>query len=232
MFSRRKCCWLAPIAWPIARLLDAVLGTHDHHTYKKAELKSFLQFHRTGDEPLRDEEIAILNAVLELNTKKAESIMTPLKVGSNPMYLCRLFDWILAGYTSSCRRCYTGLCRCSLYVSFASHNDTWSFPYTLCTLSMNNGYSRIPVHETGDPASFIGILLVKTVCNYFSRLYWYWSTVHLSSWCMTPRWLFLFLHSHYHFYQKLLLQSTVFRPLTICEIFLIRWPKLCRYWNQ
>ena len=86
----------APIAWPIARLLDAVLGTHDHHTYKKAELKSFLQFHRTGDEPLRDEEIAILNAVLELNTKKAESIMTPLKVGLNLnskyYYLCRLLD--------------------------------------------------------------------------------------------------------------------------------------------
>ncbi|CAA7266424.1 unnamed protein product [Cyclocybe aegerita] len=70
---------LAPVAWPIARLLDAVLGTHTHTTYKKAELKSFLQFHRTGDEPLRDEEITILNGVLELNTKKVESIMTPLK---------------------------------------------------------------------------------------------------------------------------------------------------------
>ncbi|KAJ3508549.1 hypothetical protein NLJ89_g5695 [Agrocybe chaxingu] len=70
---------LAPVAWPIARMLDAVLGSHAHTTYKKAELKSFLQFHRTGDEPLRDEEITILNGVLELNTKKVESIMTPLK---------------------------------------------------------------------------------------------------------------------------------------------------------
>lgn len=70
----------APIAWPIAKLLDYVLGANETHTYKKAELKSFLQFHRQGEEPLRDDEISILNGVLELNNKKAEEIMTPMKV--------------------------------------------------------------------------------------------------------------------------------------------------------
>jgi metal transporter CNNM len=88
----------APIAWPISKLLDCVLGTKEQHTYKKAELKSFLQFHRTGDEPLRDEEITILNGVLELNTKNVETIMTPLKVRvispevSIPMTLCFLLQ--------------------------------------------------------------------------------------------------------------------------------------------
>ena len=72
----------APIAWPIAKLLDNVLGANEQHTYKKAELKSFLQFHRTGEEPLRDDEIAILNGVLELNNKRVGQIMTPLKVRS------------------------------------------------------------------------------------------------------------------------------------------------------
>ena len=71
---------LAPIAWPIAKLLDRVLGVNEAHTYKKAELKSFLQFHRTGEEPLRDDEISILNGVLELNTKNVETIMTPIEV--------------------------------------------------------------------------------------------------------------------------------------------------------
>ncbi|TFK38807.1 hypothetical protein BDQ12DRAFT_683387 [Crucibulum laeve] len=69
----------SPIAYPIAKLLDYVLGVNEQHTYKKAELKSFLQFHRTGEEPLRDDEINILNGVLELNNKNVEMIMTPLK---------------------------------------------------------------------------------------------------------------------------------------------------------
>ncbi|KZT24395.1 DUF21-domain-containing protein [Neolentinus lepideus HHB14362 ss-1] len=68
----------APVAWPIAKLLDYALGANEAHTYKKAELKSFLQFHRTGEEPLRDDEISILNGVLELNTKNVEEIMTPM----------------------------------------------------------------------------------------------------------------------------------------------------------
>jgi len=70
----------APIAWPIAKLLDHILGANETHTYKKAELKSFLQFHRQGEEPLRDDEISILNGVLELGNKRAETIMTPMKV--------------------------------------------------------------------------------------------------------------------------------------------------------
>ncbi|KAG1719100.1 hypothetical protein EDB19DRAFT_1787462 [Suillus lakei] len=69
----------APVAYPTAKLLDYVLGQNEGHTYKKAELKSFLQFHRTGEEPLRDDEISILNGVLELNTKNVETIMTPIK---------------------------------------------------------------------------------------------------------------------------------------------------------
>jgi metal transporter CNNM len=39
-----------------------------------------LQFHREGTEPLRDDEITILNGVLSLNEKKASQIMTPIKV--------------------------------------------------------------------------------------------------------------------------------------------------------
>lgn len=68
----------APVAYPIAKILDRALGVHDAHTYKKAELKSFLQFHRTGQEPLRDDEIGILNGVLELSSKNVETIMTPI----------------------------------------------------------------------------------------------------------------------------------------------------------
>jgi metal transporter CNNM len=74
----------APVAWPISKLLDAVLGADEATTYKKAELKSFLQFHRQGEEPLREDEISILNGVLELNNKHVEEIMTPMKAGAFP----------------------------------------------------------------------------------------------------------------------------------------------------
>ncbi|KAJ7204112.1 hypothetical protein GGX14DRAFT_460871 [Mycena pura] len=69
----------APVAYPIAKLLDFTLGKGESHTYKKAELRCFLQFHRTGEEPLRDEEISILNGVLDLGGKRVETIMTPMK---------------------------------------------------------------------------------------------------------------------------------------------------------
>ncbi|KAI0089975.1 hypothetical protein BDY19DRAFT_941710 [Irpex rosettiformis] len=71
--------FFAPVAWPTAKLLDWILGANEAHTYKKAELKSFLQFHRQGEEPLRDDEISILNGVLELSTKKVDTLMTPLE---------------------------------------------------------------------------------------------------------------------------------------------------------
>ncbi|KAA1475388.1 DUF21-domain-containing protein [Dentipellis sp. KUC8613] len=94
----------APIAWPIAKLLDYVLGANEAHTYKKAELKSFLQFHRHGEEPLRDDEISILNGVLELNTKNVETIMTPMKdvvtLSSDAILDTKTVDYILtSGYS-------------------------------------------------------------------------------------------------------------------------------------
>ncbi|PPQ76770.1 hypothetical protein CVT24_010757 [Panaeolus cyanescens] len=119
----------APIAYPIAKLLDWALGANEQHTYKKAELKSFLQFHRTGEEPLRDDEIAILNGVLELNTKNVEKIMTPMKdtviLSSDAILDHKAVDAILL-----------------------------------------SGYSRFPVHEPGNPLSFVGLLLIKKLLTY------------------------------------------------------------------
>src|SRR5260370_28026331 len=70
---------LAPVAWPIAKLLDRVLGKFEDTTYKKAELRTFLQFHRNSSEPLRYVEITILNEDLSLNDKRGEQILTPIE---------------------------------------------------------------------------------------------------------------------------------------------------------
>ncbi|KAH8825011.1 hypothetical protein DL96DRAFT_1611632 [Flagelloscypha sp. PMI_526] len=124
---------MAPIAWPIAKLLDWVLGAHSETTYKKAELKSFLQFHRTGEEPLRDDEINILNGVLELNNKSVEEIMTPLRD-----VVALSSDTILDHHAVDCNVC-------------------------LRTLHLLSGYSRFPVHEPNNPLAFTGLLLIKKV---------------------------------------------------------------------
>ena len=82
------------MAWPIAKLLDHVLGANEAHTHKMAELKSFLQFHRTGEEPLRDDEIGILNGVLGLGAKNVGAIMAPIKV-------CHMWSCSRASYRMS-----------------------------------------------------------------------------------------------------------------------------------
>ncbi|KIK51970.1 hypothetical protein GYMLUDRAFT_180749 [Collybiopsis luxurians FD-317 M1] len=72
--------WItAPVAYPIAKLLDAVLGTSEIHTYQRPQLKAFLDLHRTGAEPLLKQEVDILTGVLELGAKRVESIMTHMK---------------------------------------------------------------------------------------------------------------------------------------------------------
>ena len=155
---------LAPIAWPIAKLLDYVLGVHGAHTYKKAELKSFLQFHRTGEEPLRDDEISILNGVLELNTKNVEQIMTPIQA-------CFCFYILSARATTDhWRRTLSHLARmpswirrllilCKLiFVLLSSPLANTGF-----TPSLSSGYSRFPVHRPGQPFSYAGLLLIKKV---------------------------------------------------------------------
>lgn len=69
-----------PIAYPIALLLDWILG-EDHGTiYKRAGLKSLVGLHKTmGAERLNDDEVTIISAVLDLKDKSVSSIMTPIE---------------------------------------------------------------------------------------------------------------------------------------------------------
>ncbi|KAH8920535.1 DUF21-domain-containing protein [Atractiella rhizophila] len=69
----------APISWPIAKLLDWILGHDEGTTYKKAELKTFVSLHgNIGDESLNEDEITIIGSVLELAEKSVDKIMTPI----------------------------------------------------------------------------------------------------------------------------------------------------------
>lgn len=68
-----------PIAYPIAMLLDWILG-QDHGTlYKKSGLKTLVNLHHTmGAERLNADEVTIINSVLDLKAKPVKEIMTPI----------------------------------------------------------------------------------------------------------------------------------------------------------
>ncbi|RKF53126.1 Protein MAM3 [Erysiphe neolycopersici] len=73
---------LAPIAWPIAKLLDILLGKDHGTVYKKSGLKTLVRLHKTlGSSPterLNQDEVTIISAVLDLKEKAVGDIMTPI----------------------------------------------------------------------------------------------------------------------------------------------------------
>ncbi|KAJ3027504.1 UNVERIFIED_CONTAM: hypothetical protein HDU68_003692 [Siphonaria sp. JEL0065] len=76
----RVLIWLLfVVAYPIAKLLDYILGHKDGVIYRRAELKELIAMHDEDHHgPLNHEEVSILRAVLELRGKTAENVMTKL----------------------------------------------------------------------------------------------------------------------------------------------------------
>lgn len=69
-----------PVAYPIALLLDCILGKNHGTVYKRAGLKTLVGLHKTmGAERLNDDEVTIISAVLDLKDKSVASIMTPIE---------------------------------------------------------------------------------------------------------------------------------------------------------
>ncbi|KAK1372952.1 CNNM transmembrane domain-containing protein [Heracleum sosnowskyi] len=70
-----------PIAYPIAKVLDAVLG-HNHALFRRAQLKALVSIH--GQEAgkggeLTHDETTIISGALDLTLKTAEEAMTPIE---------------------------------------------------------------------------------------------------------------------------------------------------------
>ncbi|KAH3901082.1 Mam3p SCDLUD_002557 [Saccharomycodes ludwigii] len=69
-----------PIAYPIALLLDKILGENHGTMYKKSGLKTLVTLHQTmGVDRLTHDEVTIISAVLDLKEKKVSEIMTPIE---------------------------------------------------------------------------------------------------------------------------------------------------------
>lgn len=73
---------ISPIGWPIAKLLDILVG-HNHGTiYKKSELMALFSFHKTLgklEDRLNSDEVKIVHGALGMKERSAACIMTPIK---------------------------------------------------------------------------------------------------------------------------------------------------------
>ncbi|TPX31807.1 hypothetical protein SmJEL517_g04946 [Synchytrium microbalum] len=68
------------LAYPIAKLLDWILGSKHGFTYRRAELKELVAMHGEDQEgPLNQDEVSIVKAVLELRDKSVTNVMTTLE---------------------------------------------------------------------------------------------------------------------------------------------------------
>ncbi|KXS21216.1 DUF21-domain-containing protein [Gonapodya prolifera JEL478] len=73
---------LYPLAWPIGKLLDWLLGEKEGTVYRRAELKTLVSLHNAthlGNAGLSEDEVNIISAVLDLSHKTVAQVYTPLE---------------------------------------------------------------------------------------------------------------------------------------------------------
>ncbi|KAI0365675.1 DUF21-domain-containing protein [Pilatotrama ljubarskyi] len=70
------------VSWPVAKLMELVLGPHHGIMYRRAELKELIALHATHGElggDLQSDTVAIIGATLDLQEKVVRQAMTPLE---------------------------------------------------------------------------------------------------------------------------------------------------------
>lgn len=82
LFVKLLMLLLFVVAWPISKLLDCLLG-HEHSTFfRRAELKELVVLHQettdANEDPLRDDEVLIIQGALEMRNKTVADDYTPL----------------------------------------------------------------------------------------------------------------------------------------------------------
>ncbi|KAG2121615.1 hypothetical protein DEU56DRAFT_834077 [Suillus clintonianus] len=81
-FTRVLIYLLGVIAWPVAKLLELVLGPHHGIMYRRGELKELIALHSSmsplgGD--LKSDTVTIIGATLDLQEKVVKQAMTPIE---------------------------------------------------------------------------------------------------------------------------------------------------------
>ncbi|EIW75999.1 DUF21-domain-containing protein [Coniophora puteana RWD-64-598 SS2] len=80
-FTKVLIYFLGIVAWPVAKLLEFILGSHHGIIYRRAELKELIAMHSAvsshgGD--LKSDTVTIIGATLDLQDKVVSQAMTPI----------------------------------------------------------------------------------------------------------------------------------------------------------
>lgn len=77
----RLVTWITfPLSWPLARLLDRLIGPEGHTLHTRAELGMLIDEHRRFDgSELDEDEVEIVRSTLQLSEKTVRDIMQPIE---------------------------------------------------------------------------------------------------------------------------------------------------------
>ncbi|KAJ6867687.1 DUF21 domain-containing protein [Populus alba x Populus x berolinensis] len=125
---------LFPLAYPISKLLDWILGEKHSALLRRAELKTLVDMH--GNEAgkggeLTHDETTIITGALDLTQKTAKDAMTPISETFSLDINCKLDEYART-------------------------------PWKTMGLIIRKGHSRVPIYS-GNPTNIIGLILVKTL---------------------------------------------------------------------
>ncbi|KAK3074707.1 cell agglutination protein Mam3 [Teratosphaeriaceae sp. CCFEE 6253] len=147
---------LSPIAWPIAKLLDYLLGEDHGTSYKKAGLKTLVQLHKTlGTTPgerLMEDEVNIIASVLDLKDKRVDSVMTPMQdvftMSADTVLDERMMETILSQgysripiYAPDNHRNYIGMLLVKILITYDPEDAQRVRDFALATLPETHPYT-------------------------------------------------------------------------------------------
>ncbi|KAF8966793.1 hypothetical protein BDZ97DRAFT_1806478 [Flammula alnicola] len=140
------------IAWPVAKLLEFVLGSHHGIIYRRAELKELIAMHSTqathgGD--LKTDTVTIIGATLDLQEKVVKQAMTPI----SDVFMLSIESKL--DYDLLKKICQTGHSRVPVY-------EEVDVPISVVASADDSSiYSEKQKPRTLKVKKIIGILLVK-----------------------------------------------------------------------
>ncbi|KAJ7641320.1 hypothetical protein FB45DRAFT_899933 [Roridomyces roridus] len=111
---------LGIVAWPVAKLLELVLGEHHGLIYRRAELKELIAMHSShathgGD--LRTDTVTIIGATLDLQEKVVSQAMTPI----SDVFMLSIDSYL--DYDLLKQICLTGHSRVPVYEEIEIHGQ-------------------------------------------------------------------------------------------------------------